>query len=233
MSWKDLFPKRYRYFETANGILYCGDCREVLPLLKDEICDALVTDPPFGIGQRYNHYKDKKCKPDEYWKWLKPIYKLMISKVKKGGFCAIWQTQKYMKFFWQWFEDEEIHIYAACKNFIQIKPTPIQYAYDPVIVFYKRGGPPLRPRSKRTLDFFIANTARTKSHIEKLHPCPRPVDQMLNMVDCFVLPGGIVLDPFCGSGTTSYACEVTGRKWIGIEIDPDYCELVKKRLETI
>jgi len=41
----------------------------------------------------------------------------------------------------------------------------------------------------------------------------------------------LVLDPFMGSGTTAVACELLDRHWIGSEINPDYCELIKGRIE--
>ncbi len=51
MTWKDLFPKENRYFETENGILYCGDCLEVMDELikKGVVVDAIITDPPYGV----------------------------------------------------------------------------------------------------------------------------------------------------------------------------------------
>ena len=52
MSWKDKFPKENRYFETDNGILYCGDCLEVLPLIPGESVDLILTDPPYMISQK-------------------------------------------------------------------------------------------------------------------------------------------------------------------------------------
>ena len=42
--------------------------------------------------------------------------------------------------------------------------------------------------------------------------------------------GATVLDPFCGSGTTGVACVQTGRNFIGIEIDPGYCEIARRRI---
>ena len=48
MSWKDNFPKEYRYFETEYGILYCGDCLDVLPRLPPKSIDVIITDPPYG-----------------------------------------------------------------------------------------------------------------------------------------------------------------------------------------
>ena len=45
--------------------------------------------------------------------------------------------------------------------------------------------------------------------------------------------GGTVLDPFMGSGTTAVACKLTGRHYIGFEIDPKYCEIANKRVNSV
>ena len=57
------------------------------------------------------------------------------------------------------------------------------------------------------------------------HPCPRPIDAMRYLVQMFCPPGGTVLDPFMGSGTTLVAAKSTGRRGIGIEIEEKWCVL--------
>lgn len=49
LNWKDSFPKENRYFETENGILYCGDCLEAMDELiaKGVVVDVIITDPPY------------------------------------------------------------------------------------------------------------------------------------------------------------------------------------------
>jgi len=49
MNWKDKFPKENIYFETDRGILYCGDCLEVMKEFPRESIDLALTDPPYGI----------------------------------------------------------------------------------------------------------------------------------------------------------------------------------------
>jgi site-specific DNA-methyltransferase (adenine-specific) len=50
------------------------------------------------------------------------------------------------------------------------------------------------------------------------------------LIELTTIPGHIVLDPFIGSGTTAVAAKKIGRKYIGIELDPGYCEMAQKRL---
>ena len=64
---------------------------------------------------------------------------------------------------------------------------------------------------------------------EKQHPTQKPVDLMEWCIG--YVKGDTILDPFMGSGTTGVACVKTGRKFIGIELDPAYCEIAKQRIE--
>ena len=63
------------------------------------------------------------------------------------------------------------------------------------------------------------------------HPCSRAIRHFEWLVHWWSLPGEVVLDPFMGSGTTGIACLKLQRNFIGIEIDPSYFEIAKKRIE--
>jgi DNA modification methylase len=134
-------------------------------------------------------------------------------------------------YFSTWFP-RKYRIYAACKNFVQMRPTAMQYSYDPVICWWKDGDRWAAGTASR--DFYVANTSPS-SHVGlnnvEGHPCPRPLDQMRQLVEQWVMPGGIVLDPFAGSCTTGVACIQTGRKFIGIEKDEKYFEIAAMRME--
>jgi len=197
--------------------------------------DAVVTDPPYGIGFKYGDNGDVSKTPEDYARWFLPVLEQAKRTLRPGGFVAIWQAQPYFRHFWKWYGDD-IHIYCAAKNFVQLRKTPINYGYDPVVMFYTNHGDPLRPdKPRRSIDFFVANTAGIISdttRIEKGHPCPRPLDAVREVVDNFTLPGGTVLDFTMGSGTTGVACVQTGRNFIGIEIDEGYFNIAKERIEA-
>ena len=66
------------------------------------------------------------------------------------------------------------------------------------------------------------------------HPTVKPLSLMTYLARLTATPtGGLVLDPFMGSGTTGMACKKTGRDFIGIELDPHYFEIAKKRIESV
>jgi len=64
----------------------------------------------------------------------------------------------------------------------------------------------------------------------KVHPCPKPIEWGLWLCKRAASDGDIILDPFCGSGTTCVAAKQLGRRFIGIEIDEKYCEIARERL---
>jgi len=216
-------------------ILYHEDCIDILKTIPNEYADAIVSDPPFGIGFMYEK-KENTNNPNEYRKFLLPIYTEMMRILKPGGFFALWQSAVYFKYYWDWYGDN-IHIYAACKNFVQLrKKTPINYAFDPVIMKYKEGNP-LRPiKPKRNVDFFVSNVAvllHKPNRPERQHPCPRPLDVVTEIINNFVVENGTVIDPFIGSGTTAIACINTNRKCIGIEKDIKYFKIAYDRINDL
>lgn len=78
-------------------------------------------------------------------------------------------------------------------------------------------------------DFEQTTFVRPKVHND--HPTVKPLDLMCHLVRMVCPPGGIVLDPFLGSGTTAKAAELEGRRWIGIEKDERYARIARARLE--
>lgn len=66
----------------------------------------------------------------------------------------------------------------------------------------------------------------------KPHPSTKPLPLMIELVELFTDPGDLVLDPFCGSGTTGVACLRLGRRFIGIEKDAMYAALARERIEA-
>ncbi len=207
------------YYEHAGITIYHGDCREILPNL--ESVDLVLTDPPFGIGFNYGengHDDDPKA-----------YESLIIGTVRAteaictGGFM-FWQAMKNCHLWHRWFP-EGWRILAACKGFVQFRPTAIQWSFDPIIAWGDFSNEP----DTRLKDWHVQTLAPFGAHRPKSeHPCPRPIEQTAYFLN---LGGGeSVLDPFMGSGTTLRAAKDLGRKAIGIEIEERYCEIAANRL---
>ena len=80
--------KDYEYFKTDNGILYCGDCNEILPLLEKESIDLVVTSPPYNVAINYDNYNDNILE-EEYFKFTKGWIDGLKDIVKVGGRLGI------------------------------------------------------------------------------------------------------------------------------------------------
>ena len=206
-------------------VLYRGDCLEVLPTLGK--VDAVVTDPPYGIGFKYESHIDSE---DGYENLMRQVVPLAQEKTKEGGGLFWWQGMPRACDWHKWFPSG-YRILASCKNFVQMRPTAIQYSFDPV-VFWWNGDAKLEPQNGRR-DWHVANTARwvCGKETKGIHPCQRPIDAVEYVVHCASQQDHTILDPFMGSGTTGVACVKLGRKFIGIEIEPKYFDIACKRIE--
>jgi site-specific DNA-methyltransferase (adenine-specific) len=209
------------YYDDGRGItIYHGDCRDVLPELSG---DALVTDPPFGIGWSRAEWSDDKEAYPELMTWLVTT----AGHVVPVGWCFVFQAMPNVGRFHEWFPGGW-RIFAACKNFAQIRPTGVWHSWDPVVFWHN--GPNSGPNSKHVnRDYFVGNVAGV-FHEKSEHPCPKPLDTMAHIVQIAAPMGGLILDPFMGSGTTLRAAKDLGRKAIGIEIEERYCEIAAERL---
>jgi len=76
---------------------------------------------------------------------------------------------------------------------------------------------------------FAPNKPRLAFSERTAHPTQKPEKVIGQLVKAFSFKGDVVLDPFLGSGTTMKVCQDLGRSCIGIEINPEYCEIIKKR----
>lgn len=215
----------------GNATLYLGDCREILPTL-DPVA-AVVTDPPYGIGFKYeSHIDDKESYPGFIWPIIEAAERLVIP----GGPIFVWQAQEWMPRFSELFP-RPWRVMVAAKNFVQMRAVAMQHAYEPVVVWWVPGEKPWRSLSGSTFanrDWYVADSASAVSDTKRLakqHPCPRQDDVCEFIVSNWVKPGTTALDPFMGSGTIGVAAVKLGRRFIGIEIEPRYFDLSCKRIE--
>ena len=71
-----------------------------------------------------------------------------------------------------------------------------------------------------------------KTIMANIHPTIKPIKLMQYLVRLITPPNGIVLDPFCGSGTTGIACKLEGFKFVGLEQDAEYCKIAQARIDN-
>lgn len=213
------------YYQDDAVTIYHADCREIMPILA---ADAMVTDPPFGIGWSRGTWDDSPEAYPQLMRWLVATSKDMV-----GGWCFVFQAMPNVARYHEWFPDGW-RIFAACKNIAQIRPTGVWHSWDPVI-FWRNSTRNSTPNSTRNSghvnrDYFVGNVAGVLAEKPK-HPCPKPLDTMRHIVQLAAPKQGLIIDPFAGSGTTLRAAKDTGRKAIGVEIDERYCEIAARWMQ--
>jgi site-specific DNA-methyltransferase (adenine-specific) len=196
----------------GNAELYLGDSREILPTLPK--VDALITDPPYGMGfqSRYRAVRHEKIANDKDDELLRLACHIKINH-SAYVFC-------------RWDNLRVVPSPKSCvtwvKNNWSMGDLDHEHARQTeVALFYP--GPSHDWPGKRPTDVVYAQITGNENH-----PTEKPVHLMEQFVGW---TRGIVLDPFMGSGTTGVACANLGRKFIGIEIDPKYFDIACRRIE--
>jgi len=205
----------------GDATLYLGDCLEILPTLGK--VDAVVTDPPYGIGFEYLSYDDT---PDAlevliagFMPWaLSNAARAVITpgntnihKYPPPSWTGAWTWDTTTsRGFWGWSQWQPILLYG-----------------DDV----SRGTASVGGIFKSDRIHFSGGEAKINVEEGGGHVCPKPFEFVRRLVARFSLPGETILDPFIGSGTTGVACAKLGRKFIGIEIEPRYFDIACERIQ--
>jgi site-specific DNA-methyltransferase (adenine-specific) len=202
--------------------LHNGDCLEYMKSMQPASVDCVITDPPYGIDFKYSMHDDS---PIEYEAMMKAVIE-QTERINKG-MSFFWQAMLNADKWHRWFP-AGFRLFAACKGFVQYRPTPVQYSFDPVVFWGNFAGEP----SVYKKDWHVQSLAPFGAGREKIaHPCPRPLEQVEYVVELASKPGDTVFDPFMGSGTTAVACQMLGRNFIGCETDPKYFAVAEKRVK--
>ena len=98
------------------------------------------------------------------------------------------------------------------------------------LLFFRSPGVPIGGTVETKKKYYVT-PLNVKDKERYGHPTIKPLPIIENLVINSSIRGGYVLDPFMGSGTTGAACKKHGREFIGIEIDPKYFEIAKRRIE--
>lgn len=207
----------YLYHETERGVLYCGDCLEIMPLLADKSVDLVLTDPPYGIELEYESYEDTEQN------WFDLMNKF-IPEAKRISNMSIFPSCKIKRLGWFYANYPPDWIMAWYKGSVGHNSFIGFNDWEPHLVYGK---------TKTNLcmhDYF--QTLSSPKMGSYGHPCPKPVEWASWLVFRATDEAMTVLDPFAGSGTTAVACINTKRRYILIEKEEKYCEIAKRRIES-
>lgn len=230
-----------------------GDCLEEMDkLIAEEVkVDAIITDPPYGTTACK---WDSIIPFDQMWPRLKALRKERTPVVLFGSepFSSALRMSniKERRHEWYWNKNNSAGFAAA-----KIRPFTI---IENIIVFGKgrvnyypvmeRRGEPRSKGGYTKSDIYGITSTKTveKNNLyypknlinisnaaqkNKQHPTQKPVTLLEYLIKTYTQEGDIILDFTMGSGTTGVACKKLGRDFIGIELDENYFNIAKERIE--
>ena len=195
-------PAEYWRSKDGRHVIYNSDCLLVLPHLTG--VDAVVTDPPYGLGdkmqggtwgaaEKYSHLR----------RWDVAPSRETLQTLRLFGDCVVWGG-----------------------NYFELPPSRCWLTWDKQNAVSTMSDVELAWTS---LDMPAKRLSLPVGRHEYGHPTEKPLPLIawsLSFVD-----GNTILDPFMGSGTTGVACIRTGRRFIGVEIEPRYAAIAVERME--
>jgi len=197
--------------ETRIGdcTLYLGDCLEILPTLGK--VDAVVTDPPYGIGFAAQPTRYQRANGMHRVQWDNVPPDAAVMAIAGRWPSVIWGG-----------------------NYFNLPPSRGWLAWS------KTGNAPSMAdlelawtsldMNARSFEKSVKSASLEKNLQTAAHPTQKPVELMAWSIG-FLLDAETILDPFMGSGTTGVACVNLGHKFIGIEIEPRYFDIACRRIE--
>jgi len=246
------------YYETELGVLYHGDCLDIMPHLESESVDLVFNDCPFNVNKSY---QDKRL---DYEGWCASWISQCFRVLKMTGSFYLMTLSKHL----EW----KMPIMAKHGVFINLIPWKNTTAsscersfwleYQPIMFYGKAneykfnryaevnsggqrrwGGYSTEYKGQMKdiwddIPFVYSGSIKHPEAIllpgtnKKAHECQMPSALARRAALFSTDKKDVVLDIFMGSGSTAVACEQTERRWIGIEIEEKYCEIAAKRIEN-
>lgn len=194
-----------------------GDCERLLLSLPK--VDALITDPPYGIGEARgkNKSRGKLAAARDYgfstWDDAPPPTSLLDGLRRLARTQVVWGG-----------------------NHFQLPPSSCWLVWDKLNGATDFADCELAwtnmSRAVRRLAYRWHGMIRENGEERGQHPTQKPVGVMMWVLELATKPGDLILDPFCGSGTTGVAAIRMGRRFIGIEREPAYASVSRERLRA-
>lgn len=232
--------------------LRLGDCLELMKVLPDGSVDMILCDLPYGTTV---------CKWDSIIPFT-PLWKQYNRIIKDNGaivlFCKqpfttelIHSNLKHFKYCLIWKKDNHDNPMQSKRRFLNITEDVCvfyrnQCTYNPQGIIQvnkvtKQGGTSVlvdnkkdRPREYiQQFTNYPKNILEFKRDLPNVHPTQKPVALLEYLVKTYTNEGDTVLDNCMGSGSTGVACINTNRNFIGIELDENYFNIAKNRIEEI
>ena len=237
--------------------LYQGDCLEVMKQIPDKTVDCIITSPPYNMNLRvmngkyksratwsghtkefatkYTNYNDD-LPMQEYFEWQKNFIELALQKTDIMFYNIQMITGNKVALFnlFGYFANKikEVIIWNKINAEPSINTGCLNSQFEFIIVFDDKKA---IHRKFDNVNFNCGtetNVWNIKRERNTKHKAGFPSVLIERILNNFTKENDTVLDPFMGSGTTGVACKHLNRNFIGIELDPNYFEIAKNRIEN-
>ena len=235
------------YYEDADTSLYMGDMRLVLPKL-DLTADCVIADPPYGetslAWDRWPSGWPDALIGAARSMWCFGSMRMFLERALQFGAWrmsqdVVWEKQNGSSFAADRFKrvhEHAVHWYRGSWGDIHHDAPRVEVSWRTAA---NRG----RQRPKHTGDIGARSWSDDGTRITRsvlsapnmwrrgaIHPTEKPVEILQPLITYACPVGGLIVDPFAGSGSTAVAARLTGRRAVLIEADERYCELIANRL---
>ena len=233
-------------FEEMINTIQLGDCYELIKQIPDKSIDLVYIDIPYLIGQGGKEEKKselaKRIKKQVYGELEQIIngidYSILdeLCRVMKYIYIYIWCSKDQILDITKYFVEQKqcrVNYLVWCKT----NPTPmtndvwlpdVEYC----LCFKGKGAPRYNDGYELKSKWYMSKKNKEDKDLFN-HPTIKPLELVERHLLHSTNENDIVLDCFCGSGTTCLAAKETGRRYIGIEIDPEYHRIAVNRLNGI
>ena len=202
-----------------------GNCIEVMRQMPAESVDFILTDPPYLVN--YHDRYGRTLQNDVDANWLKPAMAATYRVLKQNRLMACfygWPRADHFLDAWRSAGFRPVGHFVFRKSYTS--STKFMKCQHEQAYLLAKGKPPL-PKNP------LSDVQRLIYTGNVLHPTQKAVVSLVPLVRAFTLRGDVVLDAFCGSASTCASALLTGRKYIGIELDSEYFRAASERMTRI
>ncbi|MGA2231680.1 MAG: DNA methyltransferase [Tepidisphaeraceae bacterium] len=208
--------------ESNKQTVLHGDCVEVMSTLAAESVDFILTDPPYLC--RFTDRSGRKVLNDDRHDWLVPAYNQMHRVLKPNSLCVTFFGWTRLEIFAQAWAGAGFRIvehFVFAKHYASSSRFAARHHEQAYLLAKGFPGLPETPPPS------VLEWRYTKN---SFHPTQKPLCVLKPLIEAYTQPDDLILDPFCGSGSTLVAASRLGRRAIGIELDEQYIDVAKGRL---
>ena len=256
--YPEILPDKIKYIENAipdNTIdrIHCLDSRD-MSIIPDSSVHLMVTSPPYNVGKDYDTDSDL----NEYRQLLRDVFEQTYRKLVPGGRACvnvanlgrkpyiplhsyIIQDMLDLKYLMRgeiiWDKGAGAGVSCAWGSYRSAQNPVLRDTHEYILIFSKETYSRVRNDKQNSIqkDEFLDFTKSIwrfspESARRVKHPAPFPTELPYRLIQLYTFEGDVVLDPFCGSGTTCVTALETTRHFVGFDNNEEYVNIAKTRV---